>query len=741
VRKLMWLTLGFGAACGLSVYFLSTEFQMIAMVCLFVAALIFRLMGRINHDQKAAAMVLLGCALGFGWYQLYSHNYLNNAVLLHEKTQVVAVRTSDYSYETAYGTAVDGCITIEDNAYQVRAYLDLKEELPPGTLLQGPFRFRVTTPEGMNTSHSGSGIFLLAYQQDELSVTAGTPESLRERAAVLRRQIQRILEDCFAGDVCAFVKALLLGDTGDLSYGLDTDLKISGIRHVAAVSGLHVSYLFAIVTAVTFRKRFLTAAVGFPLLTLFAAVAGFTPSVTRACLMSGLMLLALVADREYDRPTALSFAALVMLLGNPMVITSVSFQLSVASVAGILLFEQPIRRWLAAWLRLPEKSIRGKSMAQWFTSSISVTVSATVLTAPLCAWYFGTVSLIGVLTNLLTLWVISLIFCALAAVCLLYPLWETGAVLLAKVVAIPVRYVLFTAGCLADFPLAAVYTKSVYIVFWLVFIYLLLSVFLLSRDKHPAELICCMVLSLCAALTASWMEPALDATRLTVLDVGQGQCILLQSEGRTFLVDCGGDSDSDSADLAAETLLSQGISRIDGLILTHMDRDHAGGAANLLSRVDADVLILPPEYSELGETWEGNRVFASDDLTLSWGNTVLSVYASDFSGSSNENSLCILFDTEKCDILITGDRNALGERMLLRRAEIGAVDVLIAGHHGSKNSTGEELLRAVEPEVVCISVGADNSYGHPSPELLQRLQSFGCTVYRTDQNGTIIIRR
>lgn len=104
-------------------------------------------------------------------------------------------------------------------------------------------------------------------------------------------------------------------------------------------------------------------------------------------------------------------------------------------------------------------------------------------------------------------------------------------------------------------------------------------------------------------------------------------------------------------------------------------------------------------------------------------------------------SLCVLFDTEKCDILITGDRDGFGERMLLRNAEIPDVDILVAGHHGSKNSTCEELLSAVRPEIVCISVGAGNSYGHPASELLKRLDKFVCTVYRTDIHGTISIRR
>jgi competence protein ComEC len=359
---------------------------------------------------------------------------------------------------------------------------------------------------------------------------------------------------------------------------------------------------------------------------------------------------------------------------------------------------------------------------------------------PRCAYYFGAVSLAAVLTNLLVLWVVGIIFYGLMALCLLQGLWSGGAVILGKGIAVLIRYVLLTARIIADFPLSAVYTRSVYVGFWLILVYVLLFVFLLSENKKPLTFGCCACLGLCIALLASWAEPRMDEVRFTVLDVGQGQCLLLQSEGKTCMVDCGGSSDASAADAAAETLLSQGISELDGLILTHYDRDHAGGAEYLLSRVPAKLLVLPPLDLQLSLEAE-QILYGADDLLLTWGNTEIRIFASQISGNDNENSLCVLFDTENCDILVTGDRDGFGERMLLRNAHIPDVDVLIAGHHGSQNATCEELLAAVRPEIVCISAGKDNLFGHPAPELLQRLESHGCSVYRTDLHGDITIRR
>jgi len=383
-----------------------------------------------------------------------------------------------------------------------------------------------------------------------------------------------------------------------------------------------------------------------------------------------------------------------------------------------------------------------RHLIRWFSSSTAITLSTMVFTTPLCAYYFGMVSLVSTLTNLLTLWVISFIFYGIMAVTALYPLWQAGAVWLAKWIGLPIRYVLLVARTMAGIPLAAVYTASVYIVFWLAFSYVLLAVFLLQRRHRPVELMCCISLGLCFALLAGWWEPVGEDCRLTMLDVGQGQAILIQAEGRTFLVDCGGDNDRKTADLLAGTLLSQGIDRLDGILLTHYDRDHAGALPNLLTRIPADVLLLPDTVNLRSYDAPQSRVcYVEDVFEIQLDHSKITVFGPIFSGDDNENSMCVLLEGENCVILVTGDRSAFGERMLMRQRELPDVDVLVAGHHGSADSSSEELLRAVTPETVIISVGENNSYGHPAPELLQRLAEFGCTVYRTDLHGTIVYRR
>ena len=125
---------------------------------------------------------------------------------------------------------------------------------------------------------------------------------------------------------------------------------------------------------------------------------------------------------------------------------------------------------------------------------------------------------------------------------------------------------------------------------------------------------------------------------------------------------------------------------------------------------------------------------------LSFGETTLTLIPSVFAAGDNESGLCVLFQTKNYDILITGDRSISGEWELLQHMDLPELELLVVGHHGSRHSTGEELLAAAKPAVAVISVSANNYYGHPTQEVLDRLNSYGCLVYRTDRDGTVIFR-
>ena len=747
MRKLMWFTLGFGAVCAFCAYGWFCEGLWLPAACFAGLFLVSVVAGKWIPESRIPAAVFLGVSLGFCWFQLYSHFYLSPAAQLDEATVNVTAYCTDYSYDTEYGSAVDGFFYLDGKPYRAKFYLNSATSAEPGDQLSGVFRLRVTTEDSAkgSTYHSGKGMLFLAYQREDARLGKMSKTPIWAYPTILRGHVTALIDRFFHDESGAFAKALLLGDRTDVDYELNTAFKVSGIMHIIAVSGLHVTILFTLINLLCLKRRGLVALFGIPSLVLFAAVAGFTPSVTRACIMQCLMILGMLFDREYDGPTELSFAALVMLLCNPLVITSVSFQLSCGSMMGIFLFQKRIYGWLSHCSPAKGKGILA-TVKRGFYCSVSMTISAISLTTPLSAYYFGVVSLVGILTNLLTFWVISLIFYGVIFTCVLGVYVPMAATLLAGLIRVPIAYVLAVAKALSGIPMAAVYSRSIYVVAWLVFCYVLLAIFLCSKKKQPAIFVFSMVFTLCASVLASRLEPKTDAVRMTVLDVGQGQSILLQSRDVTYLVDCGGTYDSNTADVAAETLLSQGITRIDGLILTHFDRDHAGGALNFLSRISADSIYVPdyPDESGIRDTLESDYadsiVRITEELQLITDDTALAIYPSQIMESGNESSLAVLFQAENCDILITGDRGGFGERLLLKQAQIPQLDILVAGHHGSKNSTCEELLAATMPRIVAISVG-QNSYGHPAQELLDRLETYGCAVFRTDLQGNLIFRR
>ncbi len=747
MRKLAWFTLGFAGSCAIGAYLLRGNLLGILAAAALVLSLAAWVICKCLRRKAVPTVILLGCCVGFLWFWGYDGGYLSPASELDGVTTQATIEITDYGFQTDYGNAADGLAHWQGRSYRIRVYLNDFVDLTPGTLVSGSFRFRITD-EGLDqaTYHRGEGIALMAYQSGEGTIQYPETPWWYYPAAHIRHTLLEIIKTVFPADTEAFVRALLLGDDSDLSYEINTAFQVTGIRHIIAVSGLHVSILFGFLYTVSGKRRWLTALVGIPVLVLFAAVAGFTPSVTRACLMHGLMMVSMLFRREYDSLTSLAFAALTMLVLNPMVITAVGFQLSVGCMLGIFLFAMPIKNWLledghlghAKGMTWTDKLVRGVA------GSISVSLGAISLTTPLAALYFGTVSLISPLTNLLTLWMVTWVFYAIMLVCGLGLVWLEAGKALAGLVSWGIRYILGVSGLLARIPMAAVYTVSPWILIWLLGTYLLLGIFLLSRNKKPALYSCLTVLGLCAALLTSWIEPTLDSCRMTVLDVGQGQSIILQSGGKTFVVDCGGTYADDAADLTAETLLSMGIQRIDGLILTHYDADHSGGAGYLLTRIQTDDLYLPgwePENFSIEDLSPYQVHYLDQDLLLTWDGGSMTLFASEFQDDRNESSLCVLFQAADCDILITGDRRTLGEKLLMQRCDLPELDVLVVGHHGSNSSTSPELLAKTSPALAVISVDENNRYGHPGQQTLDRLAEAGCTVLRTDEDGTIIIRR
>lgn len=742
MRVLMWFSVGFAAACAACVYLLKPDCLLLfAVVCLVCMIVMFLCRAK---PCRILGVVLIGCAVGFCWTWGFFQLFLQPSADLDGEKLRTEILITDYSAETEYGFVADGQIIRNEKKYKVYIYLNEAESLKPGDKILGEVTLRYTAygSDADPSIRQTEGVYLQA-SVSEYELLRTEDSGAGSFPVRLRHQILQLLDTLFPEDTAGFARALLLGDTGKLSYQMDTAFSVSGIRHVIAVSGLHVSILFSLIYVLCWRHRRPATIISIPVMFLFAAVAGFTPSIVRACVMQLLIICADVFLQEYDAPTALSFSALCLLAVNPLIIASVGFQLSVGCMVGILAFSPSIYRYLSGrkWIvEVTGKSIRSK-IAKGILASVSISIGVWIVTTPLCALYFGMVSLVSLATNLLTLWMISYIFCMIIVACILGAIWLPAGVAAAWLTAWPIRLIQLLALAISRIPFAAVYTESVYIVLWLLVCYVLIGVFVLLKFRRPLVLLGCMSLCLLLSITASCLEERQDAVKVTVLDVGQGQCVLLKNRDKYYMVDCGSGSAVAAANTASAYLLSKGIYHLDGLILTHYDHDHASGVPLLLSRIPALRLYLPdmePDSTirrELENTYSQQIQWVDGTWQIPWAE--ITMIRTEQANTDNESGICVLFQPENYDILITGDRSTAGEQALMQVYSLPRLDLLIAGHHGSDGATGMALLEQTMPAVVVISVGEDNSFGHPGEELLQRLEMFGCQILRTDRDGTI----
>ncbi|MGI9181163.1 MAG: DNA internalization-related competence protein ComEC/Rec2 [Longimicrobiaceae bacterium] len=551
-------------------------------------------------------------------------------------------------------------------------------------------------------------------------------------------------------------EALLLGRRELMDPALRERFARAGLAHLLAISGMHVGLiagslmLLGSIFRVPRRRR---AWITIGCVALYLAVIGAPTSAARAGLMISLVLAGVLLQRPSASLPLIAAAALAILAHRPLAVLEPGFQLSFAGVIGILLVRRPVLRllprdWLhAGWKRAP-------------IEMLTVSAAAFLATAPVAAYHFGLVAPIAILANLPAIPLMSL---ALIGV---------GAAAVAGLVSAPLgRLLADGAGLMLDL-LDGVATLAARVPFghaevhlprgWMWAagaVALLLGFHLAARMRAAVRWT--VATGSAAAVLLAWPAVAADrggALEIYFLDVGQGDATAVRTpQNRWILVDAG--PRSDSYDAGERRILpflrSHGVRRIDAVILTHPHADHIGGMPALLRSVEVGRVIEPgyvvgnPLYletlrlvEEREVAWSAarpGRTLQIDGVTLEllWPDAELLDRVTD----ANEISAVTLLRYGELSVLLTGDAYAETEHELVaRHGERLRAQILKAGHHGSRTSTSERLLDAVRPELVVISAGRRNRYGHPAPEVLARLAERGIEVARTDLEGTISIR-
>lgn len=699
-----------------------------------------RLRGMLIFFSAAAALV---------WVNVYQMTFVNDVAEYFGQNAPFEATVAEYPIATDNGAKVTLSLGFGKKAvyYGDKSLL----ELQPGNTVTGEAYWQDAgrIRENDVTTFTSRGVHVLLYSRGDLETAPGSAGSLRwlpqRTQKLVLEKVAQIWQD---ETTASFVSAMLVGERSGLSDEADTLMSETGLSHLFSVSGLHCTFL---VTLLGFLippvRRRLFAVCAIAVLFFYMLMVGLSPSVVRSCIMLTFVLLAPVFRRDSDPATSLSAALVVILFANPYAAASIGLQLSFAATAGIFLCGGPLYRWME---KLPLKKKVARRIWCYFAASLSVTLGALVLTVPLTAYYFNILVLISPLSNLLVVPVAGAAFMTAFLTVLLGFLWLPAAQAAGWLVWLLVRCCTAVAGMLIHVPYHALYFSNRYLCYWLLYAYAMVIGCAISRERKRKYVFCgaLIALSLVLSVFLGRQEYRYGDLGTMILDVGQGQSVILYSGEDAVLVDCGSSNTYiDAGGRAADQLSSMGINKLDAVVVSHYHADHTNGLAELLLRVPVETLYLPDmedEYGvkdrllELAKRYGIDVAYVIDVLDKPLGESGLRLFPPLGEGDLNEQGLTVLCAAGDYEVLITGDMAASTEKKLMERYDLPDIELLVVSHHGSRYSSDRHFLETVSPETAVISVG-DNSYGHPSDTVLSKLADMGIEIYRTDLQGNILL--
>jgi competence protein ComEC len=598
----------------------------------------------------------------------------------------------------------------------------------------------------------------------------------------LREDLAQALAQVLPEPQASLAQGVILGIRANIPQDIKDDFSRSGTAHLLAISGLHLGVMAGILLAIGLwlfgRRHYLYVWLALGAIWLYAVLTGMNPPVVRGAIMASLFLIAEALGRQRSAMVALTFAAAVMVGVHPYILGDASFQMSFLAMSGLVLIFPILRNWgrrvIAA--RLGEEGTL-VSFAGLAVDTLSATLGAVIAVWPLIAYYFGLFSLVGPLATFLALpsLPVIIIFGTLTAVLGL------ASLAVAQVVgwlAWPfLTYMILVAGGLGAPSVSSFAVDSVspafiagYYVVLAVLIWLhgrwqrrnLVSgaagvmksgvnlSFGLSRGIRWA-VVPLLVLAVLVSTAAVTLPD--DNLHVSFIDVGQGDAVFIQKGNRQVLVD-GGPSPR-AISLALGRRMTFWDRSIDLLVLTHPHQDHLAGLVEVLRRYRVGQVLYPvldyssPLYDEFRGVVEekgvkvvparaGQRIDLADGVVIE----VFNPPSPPLTGSNSDidnNSVVLRLEYGGISFLLTGDIGREAEWEIIRGRATLESDVLKVAHHGSVTSTTSEFLAVVSPALAVISVGADNDFGLPDEEVVDRLEEkIGKeNVYRTDELGDI----
>jgi competence protein ComEC len=572
------------------------------------------------------------------------------------------------------------------------------------------------------------------------------PSSLSGRFDRYRALINGYVASRFRPEPAALISAVTTGETSSVSQDLRNAFNVTGLAHMLSISGTHFG-LFSVMTfgaclflvrrlpysllqrvTIYLTPRQAAALLCLPCMAVYLGISGAGPPAVRAFVMIGLFLAGLLLGRKGFWLNSLLFAAALLVLRKPEVLLSLSFQLSFLAVLFI---------GFSVESRDGDRE-EEKRLLRFFRKTVMLTLSATAGTAVLAAYHFHYLSVVSPLSNLVIapfmgfILVPSAVFSSLSFL-------ATGHYLLAPLVSVSAEASIALVRLFARIPFADMKIPA-FPPALCIFFYAGCLAYLLFGKKKKLLLLPFLPLLIYA------LSHAFEKRELTVtfLDVGQGDSEVIQlPDRRTIVVDTGRTGRETAA-----FLRFIGKREIDALVLSHSHPDHTGGLPYLLSAFTVK------------EVWDSGRILYPEGLNikavrraLERGDkteagycriTVLHPYREYYTlggedyDEENDSSLVLKVSGRRMSVLLTGDIEEEAEEDMAHLGKVLRSDVIKVPHHGGRTSAEDEFLSLVSPSIAVISVGKDNNFGHPSPEVLEKLKEK--MVFRTDRDGAVEIK-
>lgn len=578
---------------------------------------------------------------------------------------------------------------------------------------------------------------------------------IREKLTQIRIAWKQVLTDVMGQSYGGSMSAVLLGEKSEL----DTDVKKlyqkSGIGHILAISGLHMSFL-GVGLYYLLRK----AAIGFApagmtgivFLLFYTLMIGAGVSALRAMVMYVMRMGAEILGRDYDLPTSLSVAAIVIICRQPLYLLDAGFLLSFGAILGIVVVNPVLEE------------------CRWIPNFFSPGLAVQLALLPIILDTYYEIPPWSVLLNLFVIPLMPAVLALGLAGSFLYILFPPGGMLLLRLCKAILW--LYEQGCALtmEFPFARLVlgqpSKWAIVFYYAALVSLCLPAAKNSHWEFRKENIVMILLLLAVGFcfVTGNSHGKSGELKVTMLDVGQGDGLYIRTpNGRHYFVDGGSTDISNLGTYRLEPFLeSQGVSTLDYVFISHGDKDHLSGIEEMLTNqkfgIRIKTLVLP-ELRTLDDTLSGLAKTARENgtrvVTISAGecikedgkrtaraNFTLTCLApdTDYTGESgNAASMILVLQYGAFDMLFTGDVEGAGEEQLTDKGSLYKVDVLKVAHHGSKNSTSVTFLQVTAPKIALISSGKDNSYGHPHEETIQKLESIGCQIYNTQKCGAVTV--